>query len=350
MKNKKKENIRNAALALTGIVALLLLVILIVSVLEKKEKNEKKENPAGQESESVASADTASAGTADRSTADWGNKVYYNGQTYAYNYDLLNILFLGVDKKDALVEHSNPGTAGQTDSIMLISLNTVSKEVNILQISRDTMTAVEKYDSLGQPMGKETEQIALQFAYGNGKEFSGIITRDTVSNLLFGAPIDNYLAIDIAGIKALNNAIGGVEITIPEDYTAIDPAFEKGKTLKLSGEQAEKYVRYRDTSVTGSNNGRMERQAQFIPALIDGLRKNMGNNTDFYEHFFPVVKDYMVTDLSAQRINSLGEYELDTNNIYVVPGEVVAGAEHDEFYVNDDELQEILIKMLYKSV
>ena len=59
---------------------------------------------------------------------------------------------------------------------------------------------------------------------------------------------------------------------MPEDYTAVDPAFEKGAEVTLNGELAEKYVRKRDIEVLDSNNQRMERQSQFMDALIEKMQ------------------------------------------------------------------------------
>ena len=78
------------------------------------------------------------------------------------------------------------------------------------------------------------------------------------------------------GIADITNLMGGVTLTVPEDYTDIDPAFKAGETIVLAGEQAEKYVRYRDVNVSGSNTQRMERQAQFMEALA---RQMQGNDT-----------------------------------------------------------------------
>lgn len=48
--------------------------------------------------------------------------------------------------------------------------------------------------------------------------------------------------------------------------------FEKGAEVTLNGELAEKYVRKRDIEVLDSNNQRMERQSQFMDALIEKMQ------------------------------------------------------------------------------
>ena len=97
-------------------------------------------------------------------------------------------------------------------------------------------------------------------------------------------------------------------MTVPEDYTAIDPVFVQGSTITLNGELTEKYIRSRDTSVLGSNEQRMERQTQFVQALLEKVKSTEDG------------------------------------------GEVQAGEEHDEFHVDDASLQEMIINIFYKEV
>ena len=118
-----------------------------------------------------------------------------------------------------------------------------------------------------------TGQLALAHTYGSGGSDSSLNAVKAVSNLLGGVKIDHYMTLTMDAVGKINDLVGGVTLTIPEDYTSIDPSFKKGATVTLKGEQAEKYVRYRDITETGSNEGRMERQTQFIQALFGQMKK-----------------------------------------------------------------------------
>ena len=249
------------------------------------------------------------------------NQITYEGKQYSYNTNLINILFLGVDNTDMLTEDNLPGEAGQSDCIMILTLDKEKKEGRIIQIPRDTMTEVDLYDTSGNYSTTVTEQIATQYAYSIGGKSSCFATKKTVSELLYDLPIDGYLAMEYSSIAIVNDAIGGVEITVPEDYTMIEPAFEKGATLKLTGEQAHDYVRWRDTNASFSNNDRMERQVQYIPALINTIRDYVGEDGDYYKKLYSLVEKYMLTDLNEEEINALAEYEHDTDK----NGEVIDG-------------------------
>ena len=269
-----------------------------------------------------------------------------DGEVYEYNKDLMNILFLGIDKDAVMEEQETTKTAGQSDCIMILSLNKETKEGRILQIPRDTMTEVDMYDKNGNYYNSAVRQITLQFAFALGGEDSCWATKKTVSELLYDLPIDGYFAIDMAGVSMITDAIGGVTITVPSDYTHIDPAFEEGATVTLDGAQAEKYVRYRGDELF-SNNDRMERQTQFIPALVDAIKQKAGSSANYVDLLLPVVGEYMITDLREDQLNELADYNLNMAEIQTLPGEGKMGEVHEEFYVDEEKLLKNMAEMFY---
>lgn len=275
--------------------------------------------------------------------------ITYNGEKYRYNTDLKTILFMGVDNTDPVEEQKYAGRGGQSDVLLLFILNTSEKTIQTLQISRDSMIDVDVYDMDGTQIATEKVQIATQYAYGDGAKKSCLLTKEKVSELLYGIPIQSFLSLNIDGIATISEAIGGIKITVPEDYTMIDPSFEKGKEIVLKGEQAEKYIRYRDTTVTGSNNDRMERQSQVVQAAALQLPKQLKEDSELYKQLISGAKLYMVTDLSTGEIDKFISYKSESE-MERVPGDVVAGEKHDEFHVDDEKLYDLLVKLFYKKV
>ena len=273
--------------------------------------------------------------------------IEYEGHKYRYNTHLKNILFVGIDNYDEIREDSIPGEAGQADCVMLITLDSSTQTASLMQIPRDTMTSIDIYTKNGQPRAKVTEQLATQYSYTVGGADGGRAMKNTVSNLLFELPIDGYLVLDMAAIDDITTELGGVTLTIPEDYTQIDSAFKKGATLTLTGEQAYDYVHYRDTKLAFSNNGRMQRQNDFVPALIDTVHRNMEADSNFYKTLYSIAGKYMVTDLQEEEFNKLATYELDTDEIRILPGEGKQGEKYEEFYLDSKKTEKILIEMFY---
>lgn len=275
--------------------------------------------------------------------------INYNGEKYAYNSNLKTMLFLGIDKDETATVRDVTGRSGQSDCMILLVMDQEDKTITLLEISRDTMVDVDIYGIDGDYMDTQTAQIATQYAYGTGDKDSCKLSLDAVENLLYGIRINDYLSLNMAGIPPIVDSIGGVEITIPEDYTWIDPAFEKNATLNLTGEQAYWYVRKRDTDVLGSNNDRMERQTQFIQALFTKVSESDDNGLSMVRSFWTSGEDYMTTNLSLKTLEKLTSYTMEPD-IIKIPGEVRAGEEHDEFYADEEELRQIVIDTFYKKL
>ena len=275
------------------------------------------------------------------------DEITYNGHQYRYNNNLINILYLGVDNYDIIRNDRMPGEAGQTDCIMILSLDRETKKAKIIQIPRDTMTEIDIYNRSGEVTDTVVEQIATQYAYCTGGTNSCWAAKKTISEMLYDLPIDAYLAMDMASIAMVNDAVGGVTLTIPKDYTMIDSEFKEGVTLTLKGDQAYDYVHWRDTNTSFSNNDRMERQVQYIPAMIDTVRANAELEGNYYDVIYPLVEKYMITDLQENEINELAKYELSVSDIQRLPGEGKKGEVYEEFYLDDEKLQEILIETFY---
>ncbi len=278
------------------------------------------------------------------------NIISYNGKKYVYNKDIKNILFMGVDKTEKVTLKDIPGSAGQADSIMLLRLNQSEKTMSILQISRDTMTSVDVYDSAGEYYTSVDAQICIQYAFGNGDERSCWLMKKKVSELLYQLPVNGCVSLNISGIAALNDLVGQVTLTVPEDYTDIDLSFQKGAEVTLTGEQAEKYVRFRDTEISGSNNQRMERQLQYISAFLKQAKEKFTKYSSLADEILPEINDYIVTDLTGEELNALSDYEYREEKNQTVPGELRQGEIYDEFLVDDEKLYDLLIKMFYKEM
>ena len=275
--------------------------------------------------------------------------VYYEGEAYKYNSDIQNILFMGIDQDTEIHSQNIPGTNGQADCIFILSVDRQAKTGKILQIARDSMTEIDIYDSNGNYYTSMEGQLALQYAYGSGAKNSCWAMKKTVREFLYDLPISGYVAMDIAAVSELNDLLGGVTITVPEDYTLIDPSLVKGQTIVMDGELAEKYVRYRDVNEAGSSHARMRRQVQYIPALLETFQQEVGDDSRRGQQIYESISQYLLTDLSPDEIEEFQEYKWDMENIVYLEGEIVQGEEFEEFHVNRDALQKKLIELYYKQ-
>lgn len=275
--------------------------------------------------------------------------ITYDGKSYVYNENLKTVLFMGVDNREEVTVQEYSGMNGQSDTLLLLIMDKKNKTTDLLAISRNSMVDLQLYSIDGEYMTTTTGQIALQYAYGDGEKKSCRLTKEAVSKLLYGIPIDAYVSMNLDGIVAMVSAFGGIEYTFTEDETEIDPEFTKGTTLLMDGAKTERYVRYRDITVTGSNEQRMQRQFKFLRSIFSQIKKKADGDSKAYDTLLDSVEPYMVTDMTAEEMKALSEYDMsDTMN--VVPGKVQQGEKYDEYIVDDEELYRLILELLYTPV
>ncbi|MCQ2516576.1 MAG: LCP family protein [Saccharofermentans sp.] len=274
-----------------------------------------------------------------------GDFIENNGHVYQYNTDLTNILFLGIDTEDTLNRFTNPAYAGQSDAIYLLTLDRSNNEARFLQINRNAMVDIDIFDPDGNVMLTMPGQICLQYAYGTGSAQSVWAAKKSVSNLLFDIPIDSYFVMNLEGINTINDAINGVYITMPQDYTVIDSSMRQGARVHIIGNLAERFVRYRDINEFNSVADRMERQVLYIEALLENF--SQGSTYDFYYAIEPLFDDVILTNLDWHGFDELTNYNYHNCRVDALPGEEVATDNWEEFHVDNDALEQYVIENFY---
>lgn len=278
---------------------------------------------------------------------DNGAQVYYNGRKYRFNQNIVTFLLMGTDKK-SIYEQEGAGYNGQADAIYLLAADTATGEVDLISLSRDSMTNVSIYSAEGAFVRDEEMQLCLAYAYGDGRESSCENMKKSVSHLMYGVPINGYLAIDLSAIPVLNDAVGGV--SVPE-YTA-DMTAPTGRTVTLYGQKAEEYLRARNKELVDSNNARMDRQRAYISAFVAKAVEKTRQDISTPLDLFNSLTEYMVTDITADEVTYMAANYLDGvagMQMHSVAGEVVKGEEYAEFIVDKGALYELILEVFYEE-
>lgn len=282
------------------------------------------------------------------------NPVIYQGATYRRNQYVKAILCMGVDRSDTMTESKEFGAAGQSDVIFLIAQDTVHHSLKILMIPRDTMTEIPITNDNGAPDTKIT-QLTIAYAYGDGREGSCENTVWSVEKLLSGFSIDNYLAVDTTVVAKLNDAVGGVTVTIPTDgMEKRDPAFVKGAQVTLHGDQAEAFVRYRDITRDFSALYRMDQQQEYITQYFKAVKEASGTDSQIVTHLFDLIRDYMITDMSKDQYLKIAMDGLDAGNLtgqdfYTVPGTGETTETFDVYRADRQAVIPIILNLFYRK-
>lgn len=273
------------------------------------------------------------------------NQVTYNGHTYEYNENVVSIVVMGYDYS------TEADQIGQADAIMVLTVDTETGEANVIVVPRDSMVTVDEWAGSAYA-GQDTMQLNLAFSYGDGGTTSAENVVNAVSRILHNMPMTYYFAIDINGIAPLNDAIGGVSLTALQ--TIPDTNIVEGETTLLYGNNALKYVQWRDTSVLDSAMARQERQIQYVQTYFSQLANVAGGDASVVFDLYNTISEYSVTNLGTSEISYLASTVLGSGisslNITKLEGELVQGEKYAEVYLDDTSVYETVLDVYYTQI
>ncbi|MBJ6616290.1 LCP family protein [Streptomyces sp. I4(2020)] len=182
-----------------------------------------------------------------------------------------NYLIVGSDSREGLSDEdkkrlrTGSSEGKRTDSVMI--LHTGDNGPTLISLPRDSNVEIPTFK--GSESGKTYQgtgrQVKLNAAYAeDGPE---LLVRTVEFNT--GLHIDHYVEIGFAGFANIVDAVGGVEIDIPQDIkdTKSGADLKKGKQT-LNGEEALAFVRTR-YALAGSDLDRTKNQQKFLSALAN---------------------------------------------------------------------------------
>lgn len=199
----------------------------------------------------------------------------------------MTILLMGVDTGSGSREDT---WAGNSDSMILMSVNPTTKKTVMMSLERDILTKFKDKDG-------ETVEAKLNSAYASGGAKLAISTIQEMMNI----HIDRYVLINMKGLVQLVDAVGGITvnntfdfpISIEEnepEYTAkIEPGVQK-----INGDQALVYARMRYQDPEG-DYGRQKRQREVIQKVVEKILSL--NSVSHYQDILKALSDNMQTNI-----------------------------------------------------
>lgn len=285
---------------------------------------------------------------------DNGHTVKYKGHTYKYNENITTMLFIGVDKTSLGVIDDVVGTGGQADAIYLLAVDFDSGEITTFAIPRETMVDIEVYSADGNYLGMQEKQICLSYAYGDGKTKSCNNLISAVEKLFYGININSFMAMDLMGISAINDSIGGTEVVLNCDMTLNGQLYKAGEKITLIGGNAETFVRSRSMEDLKANIDRMDRQKIFLNAFVQKVLAKTKEDMSTPLNIFKAADEYTITNIDAARltyfVSEFMQKGITMPNIQRIPGETEMGKEYAEYYVNNEEFYELFLGTYYTCI
>lgn len=278
--------------------------------------------------------------------------VEYGGKKYRYNEHLSNYVFIGVDTREPVTEYETNKEIGRADAIFLLSYDRVKKTVRCVSIPRDTMTNVRMIAPDGTDMGTSIEHINMQYVFGDGKEESCRLMKETISELFYGIPIQGYLSLNMDGIAVAVDVLGNVEMVLADNSLEdVNSEYVQGAKIIVTKDNAEQIVRYRDVDKTQSALVRTNRQKLFMKAVSERAREMNAQDTDFIVKMNENLKSYIVTNIGKDVMVDLLKAKFDSETGVVdLPGDGVEGERYDEYHIDELEVYELVLQMFYEEV
>jgi LCP family protein required for cell wall assembly len=134
---------------------------------------------------------------------------------------MMTILAIGADTR------GNNYTYGLADVIRLVRVDFVNAKVTVLEIPRDLWVQIP--DIADNLKGQDHEKLNQAYLYGNpGMGYTddpargpGLLARTLTLN--FGTRIDHYAAVNMRTFEKIVNAVGGIDVTLPETVDGRTP-------------------------------------------------------------------------------------------------------------------------------
>ena len=276
-----------------------------------------------------------------------GDTITYNGKKYALNKHMATVAFIGFDNRAS----DDGAKEGQSDTVMVVALNTDTGEARGIVIPRDSMVAVDTYAG-GSFSGQVTEQLCLQFAYGTDGDNSSQLTAAAASRVLDNIPVDYYYTLNIEGVAPINDSIGGV--TLVPTQTVPGTAAVEGQETTLFGISAEKYVQWRDTTELTSSLDRTARQVSYVQAFAAKVLNSAKSNPAVLINLYQTMGDYTWTNLGLDEFSYLAttmlEHGLTSFDVVTLQGTMQQGDTFAEFYLDQDNVKQTVVDTFYHPV
>ncbi|AKV55142.1 transcriptional regulator [Bifidobacterium actinocoloniiforme DSM 22766] len=210
-----------------------------------------------------------------------------------YKGKTLNVLVLGQDTRsgagNAAIGGDDPEDAEnhQSDTAIVAQIAADRSYINLVPIPRDSMVNAPACTTSSGKTIPARHYVMFNSIFATGYQQGGDVASAascalTAVNTLTGLDVQQFVVADFNGLKDVIDALGGVNICVPQDtwdgYTGVD--IKRG-LQHLDGTQATQYARMRHgTGTDGSDIMRTTRQQYLIKSLM-----NEAKSSDVYSNF-----------------------------------------------------------------
>ncbi|MEO1621472.1 MAG: LCP family protein, partial [Cyanobacteria bacterium J06632_3] len=211
---------------------------------------------------------------------------------------------------------------GLSDTMLVLRFDPRNERVSVLSIPRDTRTNVDG--------------LVTKINEAN-REGGPALSAQAVSELMGGLAIDRYMRINVQGVEKLIDALGGVEVNVPQDMKYQDDSQHlyinlKAGQQRLDGDQALQFLRFRYDN--NGDIGRVQRQQQMMRALSEQALNPA--TIARLPKILSVIQSHVDTNLSVEELVALVGYgsQIDRSDVQMLmlPGDFSNYEDYDLSY------------------
>ncbi len=202
--------------------------------------------------------------------------------------NVVNVLLIGAD--------SRKGTnTGNTDVMMLVSLNKKTKQIKLVSFMRDSYLYIEGKNN------SYCSKLNAAFSMGGPETLMNTIENN------YKIEIDDFVMVNFESFKSIIEAMGGITVDV-QKYEAnyannrYKLSMPYGDGVTLNGEEALAFCRIRGCDADGDVS-RTRRQRQIINAMINRVTNASVSDLNSYLN---ALLPYIYTGFTKSEILSLG--------------------------------------------
>jgi polyisoprenyl-teichoic acid--peptidoglycan teichoic acid transferase len=212
---------------------------------------------------------------------------------------------------------------GLTDTMMLIRFDPDTGKLTVMSIPRDTRTYIE-----GHGVTKINEANVI-----GGPALTAI----TVSELMGGVHIDRYVRINVQGVEALIDTLGGLTVEVPQDMKYQDDSQHLYINLKagkqhLNGNQVLQVLRFRHDGL--GDIGRIKRQQVVMKAFSEQVLNPL--TLARLPQILSVIQSHVDANLNLEEIFALTGFAVGVDRAQqqftTLPGEFSTPGQYNASY------------------
>ena len=210
----------------------------------------------------------------------------------AADREATNILLMGSDKRVGDLSFGE-----RSDTTILLHLAANRQSAVMVSIPRDSIVDIPECLTPDGTTVPARSAAMFNEAFSEGGPACTVKTVESLTEIR----IDNYVVIDFRGFKDMVNALGGVEVCVPEAVN--DPKSRldlRAGRQTVKGEQALAYVRTRYALGNGGDLSRIDRQQAFLGSMVSKVRSTgLLLRPDRLYNFLAAATKSITTDLGS---------------------------------------------------